>query len=202
MKVNFTLLTSEDGYQIPAGCEPNPRRWKCRGRSRLQIANCNVAFALSTLSTLPAAWQNFDMRQIGSSMVAALISMLEADFVLIALPGHDSRLVTELARSNPKLSPATLKRVRVMLQRQKATLGSGQEFVVADACAGHDLQVVTAPIGFGGDATLAAGSSAARFQLKQRSCCSILEPIRRRLPSSSGWATPREEGLRLCVPKT
>jgi hypothetical protein len=163
MKVNFTLLTSEDGYQIPAGCEPNPRRWKCRGRSRLQIANCNVAFALSTL---PAAWQNFDMRQIGSSMVAALISMLEVDFVFIALPGHDSRLVTELARSNPKLSPATLKRVRVMLQRQKATLGSGQEFVVADACAGHDLQVVTAPIGFGGDATLAAGSIRSTFPTK------------------------------------
>jgi hypothetical protein len=85
---------------------------------------------LVALSTLPAAWQNFDMRQIGSSIVAALISMLEADFVFIALPGHDSRLVTELARSNPKLSPATLKRVRVMLQRQKATLGSGQEVLL------------------------------------------------------------------------
>jgi PAS domain S-box-containing protein len=118
---------------------------------------------LVALSTLPAAWQNFDMRQIGSSIVAALISMLDADFVFIALPGQDSQLVTELARSNPKLSPATLKRVRTMLQRQKATLGSGQEFVVADAYAGHDLQVVTAPIGFGGDATLAAGSIRSTF---------------------------------------
>src|SRR5258708_35424328 len=80
---------------------------------------------LVALSTLPAAWQNFDMRQIGSSIVAALISMLEADFVFIALPGQDNQLVAELARSNPKLGPATFKRVRTMLQRQKATLGSG-----------------------------------------------------------------------------
>jgi hypothetical protein len=75
---------------------------------------------LVALSTLPAAWQNFDIRQIGSSIVAALISMLEADFVFIALPGQDSQLVAELARSNPKLGPATLKRVRTMLQGQKS----------------------------------------------------------------------------------
>jgi signal transduction histidine kinase len=113
---------------------------------------------LVALSALPAAWQNYDMRQIGSSIVAALISMLEADFVFIALPGHGDELATELARSSPKLDPADLKHVRMMLQREKATLGSGQEFVVADASGGRDLHVVTAPIGFGGDATLAAGS--------------------------------------------
>src|SRR5258706_13033220 len=90
---------------------------------------------LVALSTLPVEWQNFGIRQIGSSIVAALISMLEADFVFIALPGQDSQLVAELARGNPKLGPATLKRVRTMLQGQKATLGTGQEFVVADAYA-------------------------------------------------------------------
>jgi PAS domain S-box-containing protein len=112
---------------------------------------------LVALSALPAAWQNYDMRQIGSSsIVAALISMLNADFVFIALPGDE--LATELARCSPKLDPADLKHVRMMLQREKATLGSGQEFVVADASGGRDLHVVTAPIGFGGNATLAAGS--------------------------------------------
>jgi PAS domain S-box-containing protein len=113
---------------------------------------------LVALSALPAAWQNHDMRQIGSSIVAALISMLEADFVFIALPGHGDEFATELARSSPKLDAADLKHVRMMLQREKATLGSGQEFVVADASGARDLHVVTAPIGFGGDATLAAGS--------------------------------------------
>src|SRR3981081_1918857 len=118
---------------------------------------------LVALSTLPAAWQNRDMRQIGSSVVAALISMLNADFVFIALPGDGNQLAPTLTRSNPKLNPASLKRVRAMLQREKATLGCTQEFVIADACGGSDLHVMTAPIGFNGDATLAAGSIRGTF---------------------------------------
>src|SRR6202790_4587946 len=106
---------------------------------------------LVALSTLPAGWQNYDMRQIGGSIVAALISMLDADFVFIALPGNDNHVVTELARSSPKLDPAKL-------QQERATLGSGREFIFADVSGGSDLRVMTAPIGFGGDATLAAGS--------------------------------------------
>jgi len=113
---------------------------------------------LVALSTLRAGWQNYDMRQIGSSIVAALISMLDADFVFIALPDHGDQSITELARNRPKPDPASLKRVRMMLQHKKATLGSGQEFIVADASGGDYLHVMTAPIGFGGDATLAAGS--------------------------------------------
>src|ERR1700676_221567 len=113
---------------------------------------------LVALSTLPAGWQNYDMRQIGASIVAALISMLDADFVFIALPGNDNQVVTELARSSPKLDPANLQRVQKKLQQERATLGSGREFIIADVSGGSDLRVMTAPIGFGGDATLAAGS--------------------------------------------
>jgi PAS domain S-box-containing protein len=116
---------------------------------------------LVALSTLPAGWQNYDMRQIGSSIVAALISMLEADFVFIALPGQGTQLVTELTRSD--LAPESLNHVRAMLQRENATLGSGQEFIFANSSGGCDLHVVTAPIGFGGDAILAAGSARGTF---------------------------------------
>src|ERR1700733_1791426 len=113
---------------------------------------------LVALSTLPAAWQNYDMHQIGSSIVAALISMLDADFVFIALPGDSIQPATELARSNPRLSSASLRRVRTKLQQENTTLGNARKFVIADASGGSDLHVMTAPIGFGGDATLAAGS--------------------------------------------
>src|ERR1700704_6425412 len=85
---------------------------------------------LVALSTLPAAWQNFDMRQIGSSIVAALISMLDADFVFITLPGPSNEFITELPRDNPKLNPADLTRMRTGLQRKKTTLGCGQEIVI------------------------------------------------------------------------
>src|ERR1700735_5030151 len=110
---------------------------------------------LVALSALPAGWQNYDMRQIGGSIVAALMSILDADFVFIALPGEGNQLISELARD--KLTPESLKQVRTMLQQKGALLGSGQEFVLEDACGGGSLHVATAPIGFGGDATLAAG---------------------------------------------
>jgi signal transduction histidine kinase len=111
---------------------------------------------LVALSTLPAGWQNYDMRQIGGSIVAALASMLDADFVFIALPEQGDQVITELARGS--LAPESLKRVQALLQREKATLGSGREFILSDPSDGRDLHVVTAPIGFGGDAILAAGS--------------------------------------------
>jgi two-component system, LuxR family, sensor kinase FixL len=118
---------------------------------------------LVALSALPAAWQNYDMRQIGSSIVAALISMLDADFVFIALPGQGNQPVAELARSNPGLDPANLNRVRTLLQLENVTLGCGKEFVIPEVSGSGDLHVVTAPIGFGGDATLAAGSARGTF---------------------------------------
>src|ERR1700761_8795576 len=121
---------------------------------------------LVALSTLPASWQNCDVRQIGASVVAALISMLDADFVFIALPGHGNELVAELARSSPKLDLANLQRVQKKLQQDRTTLGSGREFVVADVSGGSDLRVMTVPIGFGGDATLAAGSIRYTFPTK------------------------------------
>jgi PAS domain S-box-containing protein len=111
---------------------------------------------LVALSTLPAGWLKYDMRQIGGSMVAALVSMLDADFVFIALPDQGDQINTELARGS--LAPEGLKRVQALLQREKATLGSGREFILSDPSDGRDLHVVTAPIGFGGDAILAAGS--------------------------------------------
>src|ERR1700730_16471266 len=120
---------------------------------------------LVALSTLPAAWRNYDTRQIGDSIVATLIAMLAADFVLIMFPSHGNR-ITELVRSDPKLNPGSLDHVRTMLQREKATLSGEQEFIAAHASGGNDLHVVTVPIGFGGDAMLAAGSTRGTFPTK------------------------------------
>jgi hypothetical protein len=116
---------------------------------------------LVALSTLSAAWRNYDMRQIGDSIVAALITMLAAGFVFMALPGPDQ--VIELARSDPKLNPADLGNVRAILQREKGTLSSEQEFVVANVSGGRNLHVAAAPIGLDGDAVLAVGSSRGSF---------------------------------------
>jgi hypothetical protein len=56
---------------------------------------------LVALSTFPAAWRNYDERQIGDSIVAALITMLAADFVLIILPGQGNQLAELTAEQKP-----------------------------------------------------------------------------------------------------
>jgi PAS domain-containing protein len=167
--VNLPLLTQADRYQIHLASprkliKANAMAWTEPFAKSDELQRC--IGDLVALSTLPAAWQNCDMRQIGSSVVAALISMLDADFVFIALPGDGNQLITELTRTDPKLNPASLKRVRAMLQREKPTLDSMQEFVITDASGGRDLHVMTAPIGFNGDATLAAGSTRGTFPTK------------------------------------
>ncbi len=72
---------------------------------------------LVALSTLPAGWQNYDMRQIGSSIVAALILMLDADFAFIALPGQGNQVIGELTRSN--LTPESLNGLRLELSSRR-----------------------------------------------------------------------------------
>jgi hypothetical protein len=107
------------------------------------LANSNeLRRCIRDLVALSAGWQNYDMRQIGGSIVAALISILDADFVFIALPGDGNQLISELARN--RLTPKSLKHVRTMLQRNSALLGSGQEFVFGDA-SGGGLHVATRP---------------------------------------------------------
>jgi signal transduction histidine kinase len=118
---------------------------------------------LVALSTLPATWRNYDARQIGDSIVAALTTMLAADFVLISLPSHDNQVI-ELTRS--ELSPGSLDHVRATIQREKALLSGEREFTVADVSGGTNLHVATAPIGLRGGAALAAGSSRSTFPTK------------------------------------
>jgi len=119
---------------------------------------------LVALSTFPAAWRNYDERQIGDSIVSALVTMLAADFVLIILHGQGDQL-TELIRSEPTLNPASLERVRTVLKQEKAAFSSEREFDVLNGSGGH-LQVTTSPIGLGGDAVLVAGSSRGTFPTK------------------------------------
>jgi C4-dicarboxylate-specific signal transduction histidine kinase len=104
------------------------------------------------LSTLPKAWRNYNLPQIGDSIADSVFTMLAADFVLIILPDHDTQ------RSGPDVDPASLDHVRTVLKRERATSGDDQRFIVANGSSGPDLHVATAPIGLRQYAVLAAGS--------------------------------------------
>ena len=108
---------------------------------------------LVALSTLSAAWRNYDMRQIGDGLVAALVGAGRR-FRFLGAPRPDHVMNGPAAIRS---SPANLDHVRAFLRREKGALSSELEFVVANG--GRNLHVATAPIESGGDAELAAGSS-------------------------------------------
>src|ERR1700675_4496592 len=75
---------------------------------------------LVALSALPAGWQNYDMRQIGGSIVAALVSMLDADFVFVALPEQGDQVITELAPVVSRLKASNVCWHCCSLKRQRS----------------------------------------------------------------------------------
>jgi len=111
---------------------------------------------LIALSTLPAIWKSYDPRQVADSAAAALISMLDADLIYVALYGErDEQIETiHTSRKNP---PRGVGDVRDTLR--KARLGWSERTAVMDSPFGDGpLRVAIAPIGFGDDAVLVAGS--------------------------------------------
>jgi PAS domain S-box-containing protein len=117
---------------------------------------------LVALSTLPAIWKNYDPHQIADSVTAALLSMLGADFVHIVLPGTLDEPRIEVTRTGRKASPESARAFQAVLRR--ASLGRAEQTVViADPSDNGQVRVATAPIGFGGDALLVAGSNQPDF---------------------------------------
>ena len=118
---------------------------------------------LLALSALPALWANHDGRRISESVAEALLSMLDAEFIYIILPGQLDEPVIEvmrtrkdtMAHSSSVIRWATLE--KLPRQPLEATaeiphpLGKGT------------IRIASTPIGVGRDAILIAGSSRPDF---------------------------------------
>src|SRR5258705_12279912 len=117
---------------------------------------------LVALSTLPALWTGYDPRQIADSVAAALVSMLNADFVYVAAPASHGEPLIEVAHWDKKAAAASASVIRPMIHRALSAR-SGQAPAFSNPLGGGALRVATAPIGFGKDAVLAAGSSQPHF---------------------------------------
>ena len=118
---------------------------------------------LVALSTLPAIWKNYDPQQIADSVAAALVSMLNADFVHIALPGRRDEPAIEVTRASRKLTASSLGVIRAAIRKQLPVHAAEQTLTIADPFGPGAFRIATAPIGFGGDAVLVVGSSRSDF---------------------------------------
>jgi PAS domain S-box-containing protein len=117
---------------------------------------------LVALSTLPAIWTEYDPQQIADSVAAALVSMLDADFVHVALTARHDEPLIEVTRTGKGLAAGSVGAIQIVLRNLRlGLLGQGAE--IPNPIGEGTLRVATSPIGFGGDAILLAASSKPNF---------------------------------------
>src|SRR3981189_3507727 len=119
--------------------------------------------ALVAVSALPAIWNTYDSGQISDSIAAALVSMLSADFVHVALPGWREAPGVELTRTGMGIAAEAAGAIRTALQSQQLARSTGHTAEIANPWGEGTMRLSCAPIGFGREAVLVAGSHRADF---------------------------------------
>src|SRR5882724_9982673 len=71
---------------------------------------------LLALSALPAILKSYDPHQIADSVAAALVSMLDSEFVYISLPGKGDYPAIEIARTGKRGVADPVGAIRVALR--------------------------------------------------------------------------------------
>lgn len=117
---------------------------------------------LVALSTLPAIWKDYNSRQIADSVAAALISMLDADVIYVCAPGLRNEAEVEVLRSSQAVSSGTSGDVERILRGAWHETRE-QAFKIDSPVGAGSLYIAAAPMGFGGDAGIVAGSLHPRF---------------------------------------
>lgn len=117
---------------------------------------------LVALSTLPAIWKDYNSQQIADSVAAALISMLDADFIYVSAPGLRDEAEVQVMRTSQAVSAGSSARIERILRG--AWRGNrDQTFAIDNPLGNGALHIAAVPIGFGGDAGIVAGSLDPKF---------------------------------------
>jgi PAS domain S-box-containing protein len=118
---------------------------------------------LLALSTLPAILKTFDPYRIADSVATALASMLDSDFVYVLLPGKRDDPPIEIARSGKRIAADPLAAIRTALRDVSPAPSSELVLAVPNPIGEGVVRIVSAPIGFGDDATIVVGSRRSDF---------------------------------------
>src|ERR1700730_5383989 len=118
---------------------------------------------LIALSTLPALWKSYDPDQIVESIAAALITMLDADFVYAELSGQDDEPEMEVTRTGARVMACSAADIRTALRDVRQRQSYEEPAAIPDPFGTGMVQLAIAPIGFGGHSILVAGSAAPSF---------------------------------------
>ena len=148
------------------------------------------------LSTLPAIWTGYGPKEIADSVATALVSMLEADFVYIALPMNGEEPTLEVAHVGAKHSNGATNAIGRAIAPESFR-GAGITTLIPNPVGEGSARVVTAPLGSDGDALVVVGSAHSDFPTETRCLCLALRPMLRPFPCNVGRARPINAALSL-----
>jgi signal transduction histidine kinase len=118
---------------------------------------------LVALSALPAIWKDHDPNQIANSVAAALVAMLDADFVYLLIPDRQAGPLVEILRAGNTAAAETFERIRAVLRDSLTDPTAQRQLTIANPGGKGSLRLAHAPIGFGGGAVICAGSRRNEF---------------------------------------
>jgi PAS domain S-box-containing protein len=113
---------------------------------------------LVALSTLPAIWKDYNPDQIADSVAAALVQMLGADFVYLLIPERRGEPLIEVLRAGAPIASDSLEHIRTALRNKLPVCAAQRQLTMAIPGGEGSLRLAFAPIGFGDNAVIVAGS--------------------------------------------
>jgi PAS domain S-box-containing protein len=110
---------------------------------------------LVALSTMPAIWRNNEPQQMADSVSAALLAMLDADFVYLALPAWAEGSPIEVIRTGRSIAAGFAESIRANLCSASF---DGQSETLANPAGAEPFRIAVASIGPSPSMRLVAGS--------------------------------------------
>jgi PAS domain S-box-containing protein len=118
---------------------------------------------LLALSALPAILKSYDPHQIADSVTAALVSMLDAEFVYVSLRAKRDDPVIEIVQTGKRNAGGSLSAIRAALRETLLARSSEQTQVIANPIGEGTARIAVAAIGFSDDTGILVGSRRSDF---------------------------------------
>jgi PAS domain S-box-containing protein len=118
---------------------------------------------LLALSALPAILKSYDPHQIADSVTAALVSMLDAEFVYVSLRAKRDDPIIEIVQTGKRNAGGSLSAIRAALRETLLARASEQTQVIANPIGEGTVRIAVAAIGFSDDTGILVGSRRSDF---------------------------------------
>jgi PAS domain S-box-containing protein len=108
-------------------------------------------------------WKGFEPGRIAESVASALISMLDAEFVYVGLPGESGDNEINVVKTAEPVEATRLKKIAAAVKLEIRDAGGREAITIADPFSRGALRLAVAPIGFDGIGVIVAGALAGGF---------------------------------------